>query len=146
MFLDVTVVESSINSSYWIYESKLVLWSFCHLSEYTLNLFNLAGFLAHVQQFSRLLDNFQVWVSCEAACSILHQFFCLSFKMESNPLPDLLKPGFTILTIFWQDHCKMARFLLGTKSGMTTCENTSNIGCVFIKTLRLLPKVPADNF
>ena len=42
-------------------------------------LFDLAGFLAHVQQFSRLLDKFEVWVSCEALCDIFDQFFCLIF-------------------------------------------------------------------
>ena len=29
----------------------------CHLSDCTLKLFNLEGFLAHVEQFSRLLDD-----------------------------------------------------------------------------------------
>ena len=48
-----------------------------HLSEYTLELFNLAGFLAHVQQFSRLLGKFKVWVSCEAVSDIFNYFFCL---------------------------------------------------------------------
>ena len=51
----------------------------CHLSEYTLKLFNLAGFLAHVQQFSLLLDKFEVWVSCEAVCNIFYWFLCLIF-------------------------------------------------------------------
>ena len=36
-------------------------------------------FLAHVQQFSRLLDMFDVWVSCEAVCDIFDQFFWLIF-------------------------------------------------------------------
>ena len=67
-----------------MYESKLFLLSFyssesCHLSEYTLKLFNLAGILAHVQQLSRLLDKLEVWVSCEAVCDIFDQFFCLIF-------------------------------------------------------------------
>ena len=51
----------------------------CPLSEYTIKLFNLAGFLAHVKQFSRLLDKFEVWVSCEAVWDIFDQFFCLIF-------------------------------------------------------------------
>ena len=46
------------------------------LSEYTIKLFNLAGFLVHVQQFSRLLDKFEVCVSCEAVWEIFDQFFC----------------------------------------------------------------------
>ena len=51
----------------------------CHLSEYTLKLFNLAGFLAHVRQFSRLLNKFEVWVACEALCDIFDQFFPFDF-------------------------------------------------------------------
>ena len=30
----------------------------------------LAGFLAHVQKFSRLLNKFEVWVACETVCDI----------------------------------------------------------------------------
>ena len=55
---------------------------------HTLKLFNLAGFLAHVQQFSSLLDKFEVWVSCEAVCDIFEQV-----------LPDLLNTGFIIIEI-----------------------------------------------
>ena len=47
----------SIQSSYWIWRA----------------------FWAHVQQFSRLLDKFEVWVSCEAVWDIFNQFFCLIF-------------------------------------------------------------------
>ena len=37
------------------------------------------GFLVHAQQFSRLLDKFEVWVSCEAVWDIFNQFCCLIF-------------------------------------------------------------------
>ena len=78
--------------------------------------FNLAGFLAHVQQFSRLFDKFEVLVSCEAVWGIFDQFFCLIFKMEFNPLPDLLNTGFTIVEIglfYGGEHlgAKICRFL-----------------------------------
>ena len=53
------------------------------LSEYdTLKLFSLAGFLVQVQQFSRLLGKFEVWVSYEAVCNIFDQFFCLILLNE----------------------------------------------------------------
>ena len=66
-----------------MYATKWFLLSFfssesCHLSEYTLKLFNLEGFLEHIQQFSRLLDKFEVWISCEAVCDIFDQFFYLT--------------------------------------------------------------------
>ena len=71
--------------------------------------------------------------------------------MKFNPLPDLLNIGFTIAEIglfyggellgrkicrFLTNFDKITsrwRFLVNTKSGMTTCENTSNTGCVFLK-------------
>ena len=63
------------NSTHFLYQSKWFLLSFyssesCPLSEYTIKIFNLAGFLAHVQ-FFRLLDKFEVWASCEAVCDII---------------------------------------------------------------------------
>ena len=69
--------------------------------------------------------------------------------MEFNPLPDSLNTGFTIieigyltLVLWWRTHgsenmqipdffdriTSRWRVLVGTNSGMTTCENTSNIG------------------
>ena len=65
------MAESKANSNHSLYQPKLFLLSFyssesCNLSEYTIKLFNLAGFLVHVQQFSHLLDKFEVWVSCES--------------------------------------------------------------------------------
>ena len=77
-----TMAESSINSNHWIYESKWFLLSLYssesyHLLEYTLKLFNLACFLAHVQQFSSFLDKLEVWVSSEAVRDTFYQFFCL---------------------------------------------------------------------
>ena len=75
---------SSEYSNHSVYQTKLFLLSFyssksCPLSENTIKLFNLAGFLVHVQQFSRLLDKFEVWVTCEAVWDIFSQFFCLIF-------------------------------------------------------------------
>ena len=50
--------------------------------------------------------------------------------MEFNPLPDLLNTGFTIIEfgLFHGGEHLEAKILVGTKSGMTTCENTSNTG------------------
>ena len=86
-----------------------------HLSEYKLKLFNLAGFLAHVQQFFCLLDKFEVWVSCEA--TFLINFSVWFFKIEFNPLPDLLNTGFEIMEIglfYGGEHLgvKICRFLI----------------------------------
>ena len=79
------------NEFYWTFtQAKVVIYQSIHAS-------GLAGFLTHVQQFSRLLDKFEVWVSCGAVCDIFDQLFCLIFKMELNPLPDLLNTGFTII-------------------------------------------------
>ena len=38
--------------------------------------------MAHVQQFSYLLNKFEVWVSFEAVCNILDRFFSLIFQNE----------------------------------------------------------------
>ena len=78
--------------------------------------------------------------------------FLISFsvyflKMEFNPLPDLLNTGFTIIEIglfyggehlgaknicrfltFFDKVTSRWRFLVGIKSRMTTCENTSITG------------------
>ena len=88
----------------------------CPLSESTIKSFNLAGFLAHVQQFSRLLDKFEVWVSCEAVCDNFDQFFCLIFLNGIQSLPDLLNTRFTIVEIglfYGGEHlgAKICRFL-----------------------------------
>ena len=58
----------------------------CHLSEYKLKLCTLAGFLAHVKKFSRLLNKFEVWVSCEELSDIFIGFSVCFFKTEFNPL------------------------------------------------------------
>ena len=75
--------------------------SCCHLSEYILKIFILAGFLAHVKKICRLLDKFEVWVSCEAHCDIFDRFFFLFdfFETEFNLLQDLLNTEFTIIEI-----------------------------------------------
>ena len=99
----IPMAESSTNSNHSLYQPKLFLSSFysseiCPLSEYTIKLFNLAGFLVHDQQFSRLLDKFDVWVSCEAVWDIFYFLISFSvwcFKMEFNPLPHLLNTEFT---------------------------------------------------
>ena len=80
------------NDFYWaLLQRKL---SFI-LSEYTFKLFILVGFLVDVQQFSCILDKFEVWISYDqAVCNIFDQVFCLIFKMEFNPLPDLLNTEF----------------------------------------------------
>ena len=99
------MAESSKNSNHCLYQPKLLLLSFytsesCPLSEYIVKVFNLEGLiLAYVQQFSRLLDKFEVWISCEAVCDIFDQFSVLLFKVEFNSLPDLLNTGFTIIEI-----------------------------------------------
>ena len=76
------MVESSVYLNNWIYESKCFLLSFysnesCPLSEYTLKWFG--GLSGARPAISRLLDKFEVWVSCEAACYMIDQFFCLIF-------------------------------------------------------------------
>ena len=63
--------------------------------------------------------------------------------MEFNPLPDLLNTGFTVIKIslfYGGEHENMQipdffdkitsrwQFLVSTKSGMTTYENTSSTG------------------
>ena len=40
---------------------------------------DLADFLTHVQNFSRLLNKYEVWVSCEVVCDIFDRFFRLPF-------------------------------------------------------------------
>ena len=52
--------------------TKVVIYQSIHSSD-------LAGFLTHAQNFSRLSDKFAVWVSCEASCDIFDRFFCLTF-------------------------------------------------------------------
>ena len=99
----------------------------------------------HVQQFSLHLDKFEVWVYCEAVWYIFEQFSVSFFKMAFNPLPDLVNTGFTIIEIglfyggerlgakiyrfltFFDIITSIWRFLVGTKSGMTTCENTLKV-------------------
>ena len=160
------MAESSINSNHWIYKSKWFLLSFyssesctCHLSEYIFKLFILAGFFgACLEIFPPFKQvKFEVWVSREALCDIFDRFYVWFFKMEFNPLPDLLNTEFTIIKIglFYGDEnleAKICRFQpLWTKwpwfycllSSTKTCENTSNTGWVlviFIKTLSVLPK------
>ena len=78
--------------------------------------------------------------------TFLISFSVLFLKMEFNPLPDLMNAGFTIIEIglfyggedlglkicrfltFFDKITSRRRFLVGSKSGMTTCENTSNTG------------------
>ena len=71
----------------------------CHLFYQYIHASDLVGFSAHVQKFSRLLNKFEVWVSCEAVCDIFNRFFCLIFKIEFNPLQDLQNTGLTIIEI-----------------------------------------------
>ena len=64
------------NGIYWTNTTvKVVIYQ-------SINASDLAGFMAHVQQFFRHLDKFEVWVSCEAVCNIFDQFFCLFFFLE----------------------------------------------------------------
>ena len=60
--------------------AKVVLYKSVH-SSYII----WRAFWAHVQQFPRLLDKFEVWVSCEAVCDIFNQFFCLIFLNGIQP-------------------------------------------------------------
>ena len=86
----------------WLFNKMLALHLQVIFYPFLLNLalsFNLAGFLAHVQQFSRLLDKLEVWVSCEAVWDIMISFSVWFFKMEFNHLRDLLNTGFTIVEI-----------------------------------------------
>ena len=55
--------------------AKVVIYQSTHASD-------LAGFLVHVQKISRLLNKFEVWVSCEAVCNIFDRFFSLIFQNE----------------------------------------------------------------
>ena len=79
----------------------------------------MAAFLAHFQQFSRLFDKFEVWVSCEAVATFLIGYSVWFFKMELNPLPDLLNIRFTIIEIglfyggkhFGSKTCRFLTFL-----------------------------------
>ena len=51
--------------------AKVVIYQSEHLSD-------LAGFDARSEIFPRrLLNKFEVWVSCEALCDIFGRFFCL---------------------------------------------------------------------
>ena len=138
------MAEFSINSNHWMYESKRFLLSFyasksCHLWEYTFKLVNSTGFSAHVQKIFPPFK--QVW-SLGFLWSIMRhfdRFFCLIFKMEFNPLPDLLNSGIVIIEIslfysgknleskiciFQTFLDNMAMFNLSSRT--TTCENTSN--------------------
>ena len=63
-------------------------------------------------KISRLSDKFEVSVSSAALCNV----FVREFKLEFNPLPNLLKTGFTIVEIalfYSGEHleAKICRFL-----------------------------------
>ena len=98
----------------WIYESKwaftpakVVIYQSEHLSD-------LAGFDARSEIFPRrLLNKFEVWVSCEALCDIFYRFFVWFYKMEFNTLPDLLNTGFIII--------KIGLFYYGVHFGAKMC-------------------------
>ena len=98
----------------------------CHLSEYKLKLFNLAGFLALFFKFGFLVKQFTFLIS----------FSVGFFKMEFKPVPDLLKTEFTITEIglfYGGEHleAKILTFWTKWRSSLNramTCENTSNTG------------------
>ena len=78
----------------------------------------MADFLAHVQQFSRLLGNINLkfGVLLKQFATFLLSFSVWFFKMEFNLLPELLNTGFTIIEIglFYDgEHlgAKICRFL-----------------------------------
>mgnify|MGYP001800532937 CR=1 FL=1 len=48
------------------------------------------------------LNKFEILVSCEALCNIFDQFSVWFFKLEFNPLPDLMNTRFTIIEINMQ--------------------------------------------
>ena len=117
---------------YWAFTpAKLKL----SLSEYKLKLFNLTGFLTHVQQFSRLLNKFEVgFLVKQFATFFIGSSVCF-FKMKFNPFPDVLN---TKMCRFQTFSANMAACL---SSRTTTYENTSNAGrvlLIYIKTLYLL--------
>ena len=90
----------------------------------------------------------QVWrrgILCNTLRRLCPVFSVWYFTMEFNPLPDLVNTGFTIIEIglfyggerlgakiyrfltFFDIITSIWRFLVGTKSGMTTCENTLKV-------------------
>ena len=71
------MAESSKKLKPLAISTKMIFIELLLSSEYIIKLFNLAGFLVHFLQFPRLLDKFEVWVSCEAVLDIFDQFFCL---------------------------------------------------------------------
>ena len=85
MFLDLTMAESLIKSNHWndfywvLLQRKLSL-----IRVYTQVNYLIWRVWAHVQQFYRLLDKFEVWISCwcEAVCNIFDQFFCLIYGIQ----------------------------------------------------------------
>ena len=116
------VIYHSMNSSYLIWRAFWRTSSNFPAFQTSLKF----GFL--VKQFVTFLISFSVWF----------------FKTEFNSLSDLLNTWFTIIGIglfyggkhlgakLWRFLTSRWRFLVGTKSGMTKCENTSNTGWVLL--------------
>ena len=144
-----------MNSNNCIYESNWFLLSYQRKLS-----FIRAGFLEHVQQFSRLLEKFEVWVSCEAVSGIFDQFFLLDFlKWNSNLCQiywimalQLLKLVCFMVSKPWKRKMQISDLFWTTWPcflRLKTLENNSNTGRVlqiFIKTLNLLSKGMLMNY
>ena len=117
-----------------------------------IKLFHLAGFLAHVQQFSRLLDSlsylvkpFATFFMSFSVCFLKwNSTLCQVYWISDLQLLKLVcfvvcfvvastwERKYVKSRLFFDTITSRWRFLVGTKLGMTTCENTSNIGWVLL--------------
>ena len=79
---------------FWVFTpAKIIIYQSIHASD-------LAGFSTRVRKISRLLNKFEVWVSCEAVCDIFGFVFLFDFlKKEFNYLLYLLNTGFAVIEI-----------------------------------------------
>ena len=117
------MAESSKNSNHCLYQPK---WFYKAFTPAKVVLYQSIqssyliwrAFWRTSSDFPAFCLKFEVWVSCEAVWEIFDQF-CFSvwfFKMEFNPMPDLLNTRFTIVEIglfFDGEHlgAKIRRFL-----------------------------------
>ena len=91
------------------------------------------GFLAHVQQFSYLLNKFEVWVSFEAVCNILDRFFSLIFQNEIQSFARLQSLKL-VCFILW----KLCRLFLTRSLQDGDFRSVLNQGRRRVKTLQIL--------
>ena len=136
------MAESSENSNHSLYQPKWFLLSFyssqsCPLSEYTIKLFNLAGFLVQVQQFSRV----------RVFRGLILAFKYQLFQRLSHLGPDI-NPAkcVTLMWISWAELC-MPSMLTALRAVLTAIcnfpipsnKNPFLLLCPFI--LKLLPSL-----